>query len=120
LELVLRIAASAQLALVLALLAARREDNKVYGYTSLLLLGIAGYLLALLVLFHWHWGMFAVPIILLATLIPVFFWYFACAGRRQTLWNPGAGSVCWWLPWAASISWAFFWWNRSSPRQPWS
>jgi AraC-like DNA-binding protein len=89
LELVLRIAASAQLALVLLLLATRREDHKVYGYTSLLLLGIAGYLLAPLVLFHWHWGIFAVPIILLATLVPVFFWYFACAVFLDRFEPPG-------------------------------
>jgi AraC-like DNA-binding protein len=78
LELVLRIAATAQLALVLPLLAARSGHNRVYAYTSLLLLGIGGYLLAPLALFHWHWGAFSVLVILLATMVPVFFWYFAC------------------------------------------
>jgi AraC-like DNA-binding protein len=75
----LRIAAVTQLALLSVLLLRHSHLSASYRQAALLFVGIACYLLAPLVLFQWQAGLLIYPILLLAIIVPVLFWYFACA-----------------------------------------
>jgi AraC-like DNA-binding protein len=78
-ELAFRVAAVTQLVLVTAMLLRHREKSAGYRYAAILACGISAYLLAPLVMRHWHWGVWGYPIILLAIVVPALFWYFANA-----------------------------------------
>ncbi len=78
-ELIVRLMACTQM-LLLALVVLRESKDKIsYRYAGTLFVCIAGYLLAPLVVFNWHWGALALPVITLALIIPILFWYFAGA-----------------------------------------
>jgi AraC-like DNA-binding protein len=78
-ELVFRVAILTQLGLLSLMLFRQGAVNRSFHYAAILLLGIASYVLAPLVAQHWHWGVAAYPIILLAILVPALFWFFAAA-----------------------------------------
>jgi len=79
LELVFRVAACTQLCMLAPMLWRNRGNNRSYHYAVILVLGIASYMLAPLVMRQWHWGMAGYPILWLAIVVPALFWYFASA-----------------------------------------
>jgi AraC-like DNA-binding protein len=79
LELAFRLAACTQLGLLGTMLFRRRTESSGYHYAALLAFGVAAYLLAPLAMRQWHWGVAGYPIILVAIVVPAFFWYFANA-----------------------------------------
>jgi AraC-like DNA-binding protein len=78
-ELVIRIAVFTELVILVAVLLRDSRGNRSYRCAALLLLGVAAYCLAPLVLGVWQWGWPGYPIILLAIVVPVLFWYFVNA-----------------------------------------
>jgi AraC-like DNA-binding protein len=78
-ELAFRVAACTQLCLLALLLWRHRASNQSYRYAALLALSIACHLLAPPVMHEWQWGAAGYPVILLAIVVPAFFWYFASA-----------------------------------------
>jgi AraC-like DNA-binding protein len=78
-ELVMRIAAFTELSLLIPILLLRGGKNRSYRPAGLLLLGLAAYFLAPVVLNQWQWGWASYPVILLAIVVPVLFWYFVRA-----------------------------------------
>lgn len=78
-ELVFRVATCTQLCLLALVLWRGRGSNRSYHHAAVLALGLASYMLAPLVMHQWHWGVAGYPIILLAIVVPAFFWYFASA-----------------------------------------
>ncbi len=78
-ELVIRIAVFTELVILVAILWRDARGNRSYHYAALLLLGVAAYALAPLVWGVWRWGWPSYPIILLAIVVPVLFWYFVNA-----------------------------------------
>ena len=77
-DLLLRIAATTELALLCFFLWGSSASNSTYRQVAVLLLAIAGYLLAPLVLFKWQVGLLVYPILTMAIMVPIFFWYFTC------------------------------------------
>jgi AraC-like DNA-binding protein len=78
-ELVLRVAGFAELSLLILILFLQGKNNRSYHYAAILLLGVASYLLAPLVLHEWHWGLGSYPVIAMAIIVPGLFWYFVSA-----------------------------------------
>ncbi len=68
-ELVIRIAVFTELVILVAVLLRDARGNRSYRYAALLLLGVAAYSLASLVLGVWRWGWPGYPIILLAIVV---------------------------------------------------
>jgi AraC-like DNA-binding protein len=106
-ELVFRVATCTQLCLLALVLWRGGGSNRSYHYAAVLALGVASYMLAPLVMHRWHWGVAGYPIILMAIVVPAFFWYFASAvfsddfiSRPLTKWLVvatallGLGSFC--------------------------
>lgn len=78
-DLVFRVAACTQLCLLALMLWRNRGSNLSYRYATILVLGIASYLMAPLVMRQWQWGTAGYPILVLAIIVPALFWYFANA-----------------------------------------
>lgn len=79
LELVLRVAAFTQLCVLILVFFRSGANQQSYRYAAILLLGVACYVLAPLVVNRWHWGLASYPVILMAIVVPALFWYFANA-----------------------------------------
>jgi AraC-like DNA-binding protein len=79
LELAFRVAAVALLGLLAAMFLKYRRQSPGYRYAAPLAVGVASHLLAPLAIWKWHWGLAGYPIVIMAILIPPFFWYFANA-----------------------------------------
>lgn len=85
LEFAFRVAAFSQLGILIFLLLRHRPANRSYVPAAALFAGIACYLLAPLTLTELRWSILAYPVIMMASLVPVFFWYFSNAVFRDGL-----------------------------------
>lgn len=78
-ELLVRTATVTEIALLALLLMLSAHDRQVYRATILLLVGIASYTLAPLVVVDWSWGVASYPVLFTAMVVPAFFWLLAGA-----------------------------------------
>ncbi|MEM9257339.1 MAG: AraC family transcriptional regulator [Pseudomonadota bacterium] len=78
LELALRVATFTQLGVITLVLLWHQSDHRSYRSVAVLFAGIGCYLIAPLAIRDWQWSALAYPVLLMATLVPVFFWYFCC------------------------------------------
>lgn len=83
LELILRAAAVAQLAVLTFILCKARRSNSNYAALALLLVGIACYVSAPFTIDHGLRSLASYPIVFMASMIPVTFWYFSCVVFRD-------------------------------------
>ncbi len=76
LELVFRVAASTEFLLVALFLVLQPGRKSAYRAAALFLLAVSSYLLVPILFYNWLWGIWAYPLLLLAILVPAFFYLF--------------------------------------------
>lgn len=93
-ELLVRTATVTEIALLALLLGLTCRDKPVFRATILMLVGVASYTLAPIVVVDWSWGAASYPLLFMAMIVPALFWLLA-----GTLFSDGfaAGKWSWGL-----------------------